>query len=343
MGEERWQYGMQKYLSENSFSSTDGEIWFRYMQRAIDEMESIEPEWILLGAGFNETFDAWFRQMGHPIVTATNQNGKLRLSQRRFLHKGDESFLEKPESNLEYKWNVPIFYVNALNEYKMQWLTTSESLELDGVIGEDIWLDPEANAFIRLHFGSVEQHFEAVTNMINRATTDWAELPDNIHLSIAKVIDDTWEISTAQIDYGVDILQVMDCTRFLSEYSISGMAKQWPIWSAARYAFERSTATSDGVEGYTRDQSTHRLMLFSENGPLYSNYMGSLIKDEAMEQYWLDYDRFDLKHEELMMISHMFEWHCQFDNAVCLNYAYKAFSDVKNEIYNKDAINVNYR
>ena len=30
IGENRYQNGMKKYLKENSFGNTDGQIWFRY-------------------------------------------------------------------------------------------------------------------------------------------------------------------------------------------------------------------------------------------------------------------------------------------------------------------------
>ena len=52
---------------------------FRYMQGAIDDMEPVTPEWDLLDNNFNVTFDAWFRQMGYPIVTVTSQSGVLRF------------------------------------------------------------------------------------------------------------------------------------------------------------------------------------------------------------------------------------------------------------------------
>ena len=89
------------------------------MQDAIEETETIDPEWNILSGGFNQTFDCWFRQMGHPLVTIQSENGIVTLSQSRFLHEGNETVLDFPESSLEYKWNIPIFYVNGLNEYKV--------------------------------------------------------------------------------------------------------------------------------------------------------------------------------------------------------------------------------
>ena len=141
----------------------------------------------------------------------------------------------------------------------MEWITTEESLKLDGFVGKDLWLDPEANSFVRFRYGTLEQHIEIVTNMINRAQEDYSKLPSNYHLSVAKMISDIWEVSTSEIDYGVDILHVMDCTRFLSEHTISGMAKHWPVWDQARFVFEQSTAT---LSTRSRSEGTYQLVSY---------------------------------------------------------------------------------
>ena len=85
------------------------------------------------------------------------------LSQERFLHRGNRSELALPESNLNYRWNVPIQYVNEAGEYKLDWILTDKDLELRGYAGSDIWLDPEATMFGRFHFGSFQQFSEVKT------------------------------------------------------------------------------------------------------------------------------------------------------------------------------------
>ena len=40
MEERRWQYGMRIYLKENQYENTDGEIYFDFMQMALDDMEA---------------------------------------------------------------------------------------------------------------------------------------------------------------------------------------------------------------------------------------------------------------------------------------------------------------
>ena len=79
----------------------------------------------------------------------------LRLDQERFLHDGDREMLEYPESSLGYRWNIPIFYTSG-NEYKLEWILTDEDLVIEGDLGTDIWIDPEANSFMRLNHGQID-------------------------------------------------------------------------------------------------------------------------------------------------------------------------------------------
>ena len=136
--------------------------YFSYMQEGIDSMEPSDPTWNLPDT-FNETFDCWFRQMGYPIVTVSSSDDgtSTSLSQERFLREGDD--LSHPHSNLDYRWNTPIFYINSNNEYKMDWIRNFHDsdddyiLELKGKPGIENWFDPEANAFVVFNYGGYSQ------------------------------------------------------------------------------------------------------------------------------------------------------------------------------------------
>ena len=132
------------------------------MQEGIDSIKPSDPTWNLPDT-FNKTFDGWFRQMGYPIITvSTSDDGSFTLlSQERFLREGDD--LSHPESNLNYRWNTPIFYINRNNEYKMNWIQNFNNsdgefiLELKGKPGIENWFDPEANAFVVFNYGGYSQ------------------------------------------------------------------------------------------------------------------------------------------------------------------------------------------
>ena len=136
--------------------------FFSYMQQGVDVLEPSDPTWDLPDT-FNATFDAWFRQMGYPIVTvSTSDDGSSTLlSQKRFLRIGDD--WASPESSLDYLWNIPVFYINGDNEYKMDWIRNFYDydeefiLEVKGKPGIENWLDPEANAFVVFNYGGYSQ------------------------------------------------------------------------------------------------------------------------------------------------------------------------------------------
>ena len=132
------------------------------MQEGIDSMEPSDPTWNLPDT-FNKTFECWFRQMGYPIVTVSSSDDRTStsLSQERFLREGDD--LNHPHSNLDYRWNTPIFYINSYNEYKMEWIRNFHDsdgdfiLEIKGKPGIENWFDPEANAFVVFNYGGYSQ------------------------------------------------------------------------------------------------------------------------------------------------------------------------------------------
>ena len=76
------------------------------------------------------------------------------------MHRGNRTQIDLPASSLNYKWNVPISYVDAADEYKLDWLTVDSDLTLNGYAGKDIWLDPESHAFVRFHYGTFAQFSE---------------------------------------------------------------------------------------------------------------------------------------------------------------------------------------
>ena len=85
----------------------------------------------------------------------------------------------------------------------------------------------------------------------------------------------------------------------------------------------------------------NKLMLFSENGPLYAAYMGNLMTN--LEFYWTGFRESNLSHEYMLMVTHLFEWHCQFDNQICLAHASSIFVNLRNGNLEQNDININYR
>merc|ERR1711892_1149068 len=337
--EHRWQSGMRSYLNQNQYQNTDGEIYFQFMEEALNIAG--KGNWDMPG-GFNETFDCWYRQMGYPIVMVEEKSGVLTLSQERFLHRGSRDELNKPESSLNYRWNVPISFVDEAGEYKLDWILTDTNLEIRGYAGKDIWLDPESNAFARFHYGKFEQISEVITNMIKRTDKTTSDLPPSYFLSVAKMIADQWEILSADIDYNTGIWHLMETTRLVQTHQLAHQPAMWPVWYQMDYIFgSRSTATSNGAVSTTA--SMNKLMLFSPDRQVYMNYMGNFATDE-MVKYLPEFDySAGVKHDLHMMAKYIVPFHCELENQACLSLAKVNFDSVKNGEMTRDDVNVDIR
>ena len=83
VGEEAFREGVRRYLSSHAYSNATGDdLW-----SAIEEAS---------GKPVKKIMSAWVRQAGFPTVTATVQDGKLRLSQKRLLISGETEKLTWP-------------------------------------------------------------------------------------------------------------------------------------------------------------------------------------------------------------------------------------------------------
>lgn len=70
--------------------------------------------------------DTWTRQAGFPVVTATRNETKLTLTQKRFLE--DQNVKYSPDSSpYKYKWEIPITYTTSDNNtVSTVWLTKDQ-------------------------------------------------------------------------------------------------------------------------------------------------------------------------------------------------------------------------
>ena len=141
------------------------------------------------------------------------------------------------------------------------------------------------------------------------------------------------------MDYGATYFHVMETTKILSAPSLAHQPRQWPIWSAAEYVFESSTATADG--GVTNDYSTHKLMLFSQNAATYSKYMGGLAA-EAIPLYFPSYEDGG-SHDSKRMVRFVVNWACQLNEPTCLTAAATNFNAISSGEMAWAELNVNVR
>lgn len=162
-------------------------------------------------------------------------------------------------------------------------------------------------------------------------------MPEDFHNSLARTVMDQFELATTIIDYGVNYLHVMETTRLLAQHS-THQPENWPVWYAANYVFDRSTATE--TQSVTSSYSTTKLMLFSSNSELFSVYMGGLVSD-AIPRYFPTYQDGG-SHESKRMVGYMVDWACTVNEKTCLDAASENFQSVKSGASSWTSLDINY-
>ena len=86
LGEDRFREGIRAYLEKHAYRNTDTE----------DLWDAIEGA---TGEPVRQIMDTWIWQGGFPLVSASTQDGELRLAQRRFVFDGTDDAT---------RWQVPV-------------------------------------------------------------------------------------------------------------------------------------------------------------------------------------------------------------------------------------------
>ena len=175
--------------------------------------------------------------------------------------------------------------------------------------------------------------------MIKRGSSG---LPGNYFLSIGKMIADQWEILTAEIDYETDIWHLLETTRLVAQPEFAHNSEAWPVWYQMNYIW-RSRSTASVQQTVTTAASMNKLMLFSPDRQVYTNYMGNLAGDEIYNYLPEINNVYGNDHEAKMMAKYIIDWHCQMENENCHNLAKANFDRVYNGEINWSDININIR
>ena len=177
--------------------------------------------------------------------------------------------------------------------------------------------------------------------MIKRGSSG---LPSNYFLSIGKMIADQWEILTAEIDYGTDIWHLLETTRLVAQPEFAHDSEAWPVWYQMNYIW-RSRSTASVQQTVTTAASMNKLMLFSPDRQVYTNYMGNLAGEEINNYLPEINNVYGNDHEAKMMAKYIIDWHCQMENENCHNLAKVNFDRVYTNFDRIDwsDININIR
>ncbi|XP_072351999.1 glutamyl aminopeptidase [Scyliorhinus torazame] len=238
MTPEEFQRGCQKYLSDHPFKNAKTDDFWK----ALTEVS---------GKPVKEVMDTWTRQMGFPVLTVESIST---VTQKRFLLDSKANASE-PHSPLNYRWNIPVKWLNGKNETIFNSSSTSITLTSD-----------TANGLLKIntdHVGFYRVDYEATTwdNIINQLTVDYN------FFSVADrtgLIDDAFSLGRATLlNYSV----ALNMTKYLKNETY------YLPWSKAISA-----------SAYIRDMLQTDESLYSK----FQNYWKKQIQPIAQMLGWKD-------------------------------------------------------
>jgi len=213
MGSELFMKGIRKYLKVHSFANaTMQDLWISLEESSGLPISRVMKEWVTLP--------------GHPVLYVEEQGDKLKLTQKRFLFKGNESGT----------WPVPLTYYHG---------DTIQSVLLDsdsGYIKRASKLNASGSGFYRVHYQDWEEPLLKSRNAFDRwnviSDTYAMLLSGNLELSkylslVKRYYDDSgflpvWEVST-------QLAQVLSINQsVIIEHYLEFHRKQFNQWSQKR-------------------------------------------------------------------------------------------------------------
>jgi puromycin-sensitive aminopeptidase len=116
LGADAFRDGIRRYLQTHQFGNTEtGDLW-----------DALEAE---TGEPVRATMDSWIFQGGYPLVSATADGQRLRLTQRRFRYQADDDGADG-----DLRWHVPVVVRRGSSEARV--LLDGDEAEL-ALPGED--------------------------------------------------------------------------------------------------------------------------------------------------------------------------------------------------------------
>ncbi len=156
LGAERFRDGIRKYLADHRFGNTEThELW-----------EAIEAA---TGEPVRRIMDGWIWQGGYPMISADLEDGRVRLSQQRFLLSGESD---------EGAWDVPLL-VRTGGETRPV-LIEPEGASVAAPAEEPVIVNAGAHAFARVRYDAA---------LLERVT---ASLEDLSADERTQLVDDAW-------------------------------------------------------------------------------------------------------------------------------------------------------
>ncbi|MBI1838871.1 MAG: M1 family metallopeptidase [Candidatus Colwellbacteria bacterium] len=135
LGETDFRNGLRYYLKKHSYSNTSTiHLW-----KALEKVSGKPVEKMMSG---------WTRKSGYPLITVSENKGRLMIEQKRFF----SSPISESKTKDAALWRVPVSYKTNDTKLKKQFLLTKQKVEITKPTGEWIKFNINESGFFRTNY-----------------------------------------------------------------------------------------------------------------------------------------------------------------------------------------------
>jgi puromycin-sensitive aminopeptidase len=225
LGEDMFRDGVREYLRRHEYRNTQtGDLWAAL--GAVSE----QP--------IPEMMDGWIFHSGYPLVNATSENGRLRLTQKRFSYLP----LETSGQDGPHLWRIPLHIrIDTRGKSRMQRvLLTEQEMRVDLPDGfESALVNEGGHGFYRVHYSP-----ELLEPLLER-------LPDGLSaIERFNLVNDAWAAVLA------GLLPLADYLKFTGRFRAERDKNVWTVLIGSFQTLNRIRLEADGpaLEAFVRDR-----------------------------------------------------------------------------------------
>lgn len=110
VGKETFRKGLENYLKSLSYGNAKhDDLWLAISKQAAHDNKAI--------TNVKEIMDSWILQMNYPVVNIEWElEGRVRLTQKRYLENQNATDPGRFHSSYEYKWHIPFTYTTSMEK-----------------------------------------------------------------------------------------------------------------------------------------------------------------------------------------------------------------------------------
>jgi aminopeptidase N len=280
MGNETFNRGISKYLSQHSFSiATQKDLW-----RILDKQMSEDKIKLPLNKNLDDIMSTWTDQMGYPYIEIIRDYDQqiIKISQQQFLF---DSEAKPPKSPYNYLWSIPLKIKSSSSlSTDIIWFSKNQmNLTLNIRSNEWILANPDLLGFFRTNYDR-----ENWRKIIRQFKTDHQKFSI---VERAGLIDDAINLArpskSQQFNDIISLffLDILPASLIFELLEYSHLEESYIVWerilSGLQYIEQMITSSSSGLYLYERFRSYMMDLIL----PIY-NKLG--WEDNPLKDKWLD-------------------------------------------------------